>query len=34
MIKQIDAILKNKKQMLYKRYFNKIVDLFKITKET
>ena len=32
-IKQKDAILKNKKQMLYKRYHNKIVDLFKITKE-
>ena len=34
MIKQKDAILKNQKQMLYKRYCNKIVDLLKITKET
>ena len=33
MIKQKDAILKNQKQMLYKRYRNKIVDLLKITKE-
>ena len=33
MIKQKDAILKNQKQMLYKRYCNKIVDLLKITKE-
>ena len=33
MIKQKDAILKNQKQMLYKRYHNKIVDLLKITKE-
>ena len=33
MIKQKDAILKNQKQMLYKRYHNKIADLLKITKE-
>ena len=33
MIKQKDAILKNQKQMLYKRYCNKIVDLLQITKE-
>ena len=33
MIKQKDTILKNQKQMLYKRYRNKIVDLLKITKE-
>ena len=33
MIKQKDAILKNQKQMLYKRCCNKIVDLLKITKE-
>ena len=33
MIKQKDAILKNQKQMLYKRYRNKIADLLKITKE-
>ena len=33
MIKQKDAILKNQKQMLYKRHRNKIVDLLKITKE-
>ena len=33
MIKQKDVILKNQKQMLYKRYRNKIVDLLKITKE-
>ena len=33
MIKQEDVILKNQKQMLYKRYCNKIVDLLKITKE-
>ena len=33
MIKQKDAILKNQKQMLYKRYRIKIVDLLKITKE-
>ena len=33
MIKQKEAILKNQKQMLFKRYHNKIVDLLKITKE-
>ena len=33
MIKQKDAILKNQKQMLYKSYRNKVVDLLKITKE-
>ena len=33
MIKQKDAILKSQKQMLYRRYRNKIVDLPKITKE-
>ena len=33
MIKLKDAILKNQKQMLYKRYHSKIVDLLKITKE-
>ena len=33
MIKQKDAILKNQKQILYKRYHNKILDLLKITKE-
>ena len=33
MIKQKGAILKNQKQMLYKRYRSKIVDLLKITKE-
>ena len=33
MIKQKDAILKNQKQMLYKRYCNKIVNILKITKE-
>ena len=33
MIKQKDAILKNQKQMLYKRYHYKIADLLKITKE-
>ena len=33
MSKQKDAILKNQKQMLYKRNHNKIVDLLKITKE-
>ena len=33
MSKQKDAILKNQKQMLYKRNCNKIVDLLKITKE-
>ena len=33
MIKQKDAILKSQKQMLYKRYHNKIADLLKITKE-
>ena len=33
MIKQKEAILKNQKQMLFKRYRNKIVDLLKITKE-
>ena len=27
-------ILKNQKQMFYKRYCNKIADLLKITKET
>ena len=32
-IKQKDAMLKNQKQMLYKRYRNRIVDVFKITKE-
>ena len=29
MIKQKDAILKNEKHMLYKRYRNKIVNLLK-----
>ena len=33
MIKKKDAILKNQKQMLYKWYHNKIVDLLKITKK-
>ena len=33
MSKQKDAILKNQKQMLYKRNHIKIVDLLKITKE-
>ena len=33
MIKQKEALLKNQKQMLFKRYRNKIVDLLKITKE-
>ena len=33
MIKQKDATLKNQKQMLYKSYCNKVVDLLKITKE-
>ena len=33
MIKQKDAILKKQKQMLYKRYRNKIVDLLKIAME-
>ena len=33
MIKQKDAILKNQKQILYKRYCNKIVNILKITKE-
>ena len=33
MIKQKDAILKKQKQMLYKRYRNKIVDLLKIATE-
>ena len=33
MIKQKEALLKNKKQMLFKRYRKKIVDLLKITKE-
>ena len=33
MIKQKEVILKNQKQMLFKRYRNKIVDLLKITKE-
>ena len=32
-IKQKDAILKSQKQMFYKRYSNKVVDLLKITKE-
>ena len=32
-IKQKDAILKSQKQMFYKRYCNKVVDLLKITKE-
>ena len=33
MIKQKEALLKNKKQMLFKRYCNKIVDILKITEE-
>ena len=33
MIKQKDAILKNQKQMLYKRYRKKIAELLKITNE-
>ena len=33
MIKQKDGILKNQKQKLYKRYYNKIVDPLKVTKE-
>ena len=32
-IKQKDAILKSQKQIFYKRYCNKVVDLLKITKE-
>ena len=33
MIKQKDAILKNQKQMLCKRYRSKVIDLLQITKE-
>ena len=33
MIKQKDAILKNQKQMLHKRYCNKMLNILKITKE-